>query len=67
MKLSDLLSPPRQCQAKGMPLRDKRKGFIWYCVLAHRNFAKGRSKPECYCAIKLADARSALSKEPGDG
>lgn len=66
MKLSDLLTPPSKCEAQGLPFGDKRKGFMWYCKLAHRNFAKGKSMPECYCAAMLSAGRSALAKESGE-
>ncbi|OWZ93520.1 hypothetical protein B9J07_12815 [Sinorhizobium sp. LM21] len=65
MKLTDLLTPPRECQAKGMPLKDKRKGSMWYCKLAHKNFAKGRNKPDCYCAKALEATRVALKETEG--
>lgn len=66
MKLVDLLTPPQECEAKGMPLQDKRKGFMWFCTLARKNFAKGRSKPDCFCAAMLAASRDALEKERGE-
>lgn len=59
MNLASLLTPPRECQAKGFPLPDKRKGSMWYCKLAHKNFAKGRKHPGCYCARALSAASQA--------
>ncbi|YP_010115377.1 hypothetical protein PBC5_gp60 [Sinorhizobium phage PBC5] len=65
MKLETLLTPPTECEAKGLPLTDKRRGSMWYCKLAHKNFAKGRKRPACYCAQMLNAGRAALaSAEP---
>ena len=53
--IATLLTPPRTCHARvGLPMKDKRKGAIWFCPHARKNIGKGRKCPPCLCQSVLA-------------